>query len=281
MLGDFLPREMFKESAASTLFLLSWIYTVLGIVIARIIFPTDPSLAGVAFTCMLLLSDKKIVDLVDNISPGEGDLKSFLIYHAPKYVQIMLAIFMGVLTIHIVASIMMPSYQTNELFKMQLGVTNDDAPSTGMAENVLMSIFINNTTVLLVIFAISMFIRGGGLFLFIWNASTWGTIFGYVSIKATTIPSLYPFVSVAFFLAMLLIFSMPHMLLEIYAYTTAIGAGRSAFISDIAAGRKKDLKKVVLLVIIAILLLLVAACIESYLIEANISGLIRNFVARL
>jgi uncharacterized membrane protein SpoIIM required for sporulation len=276
MLGDFLPRKMFDEP--DTLFLLAWIYTVIGIIIARITFPADPSLAGVAFTCLLLLSDKRILKKIEGIDlPAKKSLTEFIRNDMITFGSLMMAIFFGIFSVHMVASILLPSYQTSGLFGTQISAMNATAPQAG----VFPWIFMNNTVVLLVIFALSMFIRGGGLFLIAWNASVWGTAFGVISLRAATMPSSYPFFSVIAFIILLLLFSLPHMLLEIFAYTNGMAAGRSAYISDLVSG-KKNLKRAVLLVLISICLIFAGACIEAYLMEGvNAMDFITDFVSRL
>ena len=74
---------------------------------------------------------------------------------------------------------------------------------------------------MVVIFFTALLIGDGGLFLLVWNASVWGTIFAILAKAASSVAGKNPFI----YFILILLTVLPHMLLEAMSYFSAAGSG--------------------------------------------------------
>lgn len=231
MVLEHIFSEEMLERRPFIAFLLGIGYSILGIILAKLLFPKDPALVAVAFTSLLLLPELyKIFSIEakqERADKGRvtwrdlwnDDSDIFLIY---------VFMFIGILLTYSVATILLPSFTTNTLFEQQLAIRggySGAAMATGQAieftSGLYWSLLKNNFKVMFVIFIIALLTGDGAIFLITWNASVWGTIFGITAKHAALVAGVNPFV---YFFIVIGIVSV-HMLLEAASYFCAAIAG--------------------------------------------------------
>lgn len=261
-------EQIFKaswiEKKPSSAFLLGVVYSLLGIVSARLIFGSSTGLMAVAFTSILLIpSLNSLLQYEENVEIRE---KKFNILHLLKDHKDIFAIyffmFLGVFLVYALTAVVLPNQLTVQLFPAQLrvaGITGE-----AYAFGTFWSLVSNNILVLFVCLALSL-IYGAGAILFItWNATVWGIIFGYIARESALMEGANPFVS--FFI--ILLPSLPHLITEAVSYFSAAIVGG---VVSKAALREKIFSKrfyhvltdALIFLVIAIILVLVAGGIEA------------------
>lgn len=250
-------------------FLLGIGYSIIGILIARLLFPADPALVAVAFISIFLLPElRKIFALEERQERKE---KRFSWKHLWKddrdVITTYMALFLGIFITYAVLTIWLPAFSVNTLFQQQLAYRG--AVGYAAIDSALFtSIFSNNLLVLAAIFFIGLVAGDGASFLVTWNASVWGTIFGAVAREGAGFMGLGP---VALLLVVLVIVT-PHMILEGLSYVMAAISG-SVISKDIESEKleSKAFKEVftynVFLLIAAIAVLLIGVLVESWVLE--------------
>ena len=192
-------------------------YGIIGIGIAVLLFPEDPAIVAVAI--ISLIAYPTISSLMTSEEKIESKKKEFNILvfmkdHRNIFIVYIL-LFIGILLTFSIFSIMLPTLATNHIFENQVNVLyGDTTGKAGFFSPLFTNLLTHNFVVLTVIFMTSFLIGDGGLFLIIWNASVWGTIFGTLAKTAALNVNNDPF---AYFLLILSIVT-PHMLLEAFAY---------------------------------------------------------------
>jgi len=246
--------------------LLGFTYAVFGIASALVVFPTDPALAAVAFTSLLLLPSlnnlltqetkqaaaEKNFDLTD---PFKNHKDIFVVYFST---------FLGILLAFSFFSLVLPSISTSQLFSSQIAILG---PAGQAAEpSAFGSIVSNNLMVFVVIFFASFIYGAGSIFVIAWNASVWGVIFAITAQKAAYAAGQNPVVY--FTLTILAVF--PHMFFEAAAYfmVAISGAivGRASLTEKFLSDRfTKVVQDAVVIFFVAVLVLLLAAYIETFI----------------
>ena len=198
-------------------FLIGFVYSIIGIVAAAIIFPRSQGIASIAFLSLLLVpslnSILKIEEIRDTKSRGFS-IKRIFTDHS-DVLQVYLLLFLGIFLAYGLFSIRFPELLVSGLFDSQLriiGITGN----AGAASFDFASIFINNFKVLIIFLVLSLIIGAGSILFLAWNASVWGVIFGYVAVHSGD----------AFNTFALTFFKVaPHMITEASAYFFAIVGG--------------------------------------------------------
>ncbi|HLC66257.1 MAG TPA: stage II sporulation protein M, partial [Candidatus Nanoarchaeia archaeon] len=218
MVLEHLFPEDWLEQKTKFAFLLGAGYSVIGISIAKLLFPTDPALVAVAFTSLIMLPELYKLFGIEQRQLREESSFSLpkLVHDEQDFVRIYLYLFLGILLVYSIATVVLPSFQVNDLFKQQLDMRH----RTGNAvfqHGLFQSILVNNFFVLVACFLLSLISGDGAIFLITWNASVWGTIFGVTARNA----ALNAGVSAVYYLSLVLIIVFPHMLLEALSYILA------------------------------------------------------------
>jgi len=175
-------------------------------------------------------------------------------------------IFIGVLLVFSYFALALPSLATNHIFENQIEVLFGKA--TGMAafdKGFFFDIFLNNAMVLLVIFITSFVLGEGGVFLIVWNASVWGTIFGNIARCGAANVNHNPYI---YFVIIILTVSI-HMLLEAFAY---VGSATTGGVISKALTKEKLLSRrfttitvnTIISLVFAFVILILAAIVETY-----------------
>ena len=244
-------------------FLLGAIYSIIGIISARLIFGSNPGMMTVAFTSMLLIpSLNKLLQDEENVEIREKKLSLKLLFkdHYDIF-EIYIYLFLGIFTVFAFVTLMLPAASAVHLFGPQLkiiGIVGDAINSS-----TVMSILTNNLLVLVVCLVLSLVYGAGSILFITWNATVWGVVFAYM-IKETALansrnPLLYFFLSFLPFL--------PHMLTEAVSYFSAaiVGGVVSKAVLREKVGSKKFnhiMTDAYLLLGISLVVVIIAAIIE-------------------
>ncbi|MFH1072647.1 MAG: stage II sporulation protein M [Nanoarchaeota archaeon] len=270
------------EKKSGITFLLGFIYAELGIISAILIFPEDPSLISIGFISLLILpSLNQLLSMETNQNLREKKLSLRLLFKDHSDIlKVYACLFLGILLAYGLFALLLPNQNTEKLFSTQLDMyyQNRGEAKTAVVGSAFgmfntacsgkscefFSILLNNLKVVLVCLIFSLVYGAGSILFLTWNASVWGTIFGYVTKKSQyIIYNLYYFTT-----TMISVF--PHMITEAMSYLMAVFAG--GIISKAVIREKFDSKKFdhvlldgVIIFGLAILLLFVAAWLEVYL----------------
>ena len=176
-------------------FILGFAYSIIGIGISIILFPEDPAIVAIAFISIMIYPTMnrllKQEEEIEATSP-EFSLTSFFGKHKDIF-KVYILLFLGALLAFSFVSLMLPSLATNHIFKNQIGVLSGAATGKLFDINLFTSLFKNNISVLLLCFIAALIFGDGAIFLIIWNASVWGTIFGNLAKTAALNVSKNPF----------------------------------------------------------------------------------------
>jgi len=205
-------------------FALGIFYSIIGILLAKLLFPQDPALVSVAFIAILMLPELiKLFSLEERREMKQLSMRNLLRMNAP-FIKMYLFLFLGILLVYSVASIALPSLESNVLLREQLEMRESSSNVAGQAyfdSPFFFSILINNVSVMIAIFLLSFLTGDGAIFLITWNASVWGAIFGFTAKNAAAFTGGSP---IGYFLIIMLIV-LPHVILEATAYILAAISG--------------------------------------------------------
>jgi uncharacterized membrane protein SpoIIM required for sporulation len=242
-------------------FVVGFVYSIIGIVAALIIFPSSQGIASIAFLSLLLVpslnSILKIEEIQDTKS-REFSIKRIFKDHS-DVLQVYLLLLIGIFLAYGLFSIKFPNLLVSGLFDSQLrimGITgNASAASFDFT-----SIFINNFKVLAIFLVLSLIIGAGSILFLAWNASVWGVIFGYVAVHSGDAFNTF---------AITLLKVSPHMITEASAYFFAIVAGgimSQAVLREKVGSAKFNyvMKDGALFMAASVLLLVLGAFLEVY-----------------
>jgi len=242
--------EDWLESKGRYAFILGVIYSVVGLLFASILFPTDPALVALAFTSMLLLPEMyKIFSIEERQESMEKKITLGELWKDDiEVVRIYIFMFLGVMLVFSVGALFLDGLQANNIFREQLelrlcneatGANCDlsqltssgnqltgkviDSAKGGMrfSSDLFFSLLSNNFMVLMACFMLALLSGDGAIFLIVWNASVWGTIFGLTARSAALFTGENPLY--LFGLLMLIVF--PHMIIEAISYFLAAISG--------------------------------------------------------
>lgn len=241
-------------------FIIGFVYSLIGILAALIIFPRSQGIASISFLSLLLVpslnSILKIEEIQDTKSSGFS-IKKVLRDHS-DVLQVYLLLFLGIFLAYGLFSIRFPELLVSGLFDSQLRIIG----ITGNAIDGLdfFSIFINNFKVLSIFLILSLIIGAGSILFLAWNASVWGVIFGYIAVHSGDAFNTF---SITFFKV------APHMITEASSYFFAIVAGgimSQAVLREKVGSAKFNyvMKDGFVFMIISIFLLIIGALLEVY-----------------
>jgi len=250
-------------------FLLGLGYTIFGIALAMLLFPNDPALIAVAITAILLLPSLYQLTSIEEQIESEGHALNFrhLWNDNKQIISVYMTIFFGSFLAFAFFALVLPKLATNFLFRQQLEVLYGVGGAT-FSQALFWDLLSNNFKVLLLCFLISLIAGNGSIFLIIWNASVWGTIFGNLAKTAA-----FNIAGSVFFLFLLIMIAvLPHVFLEMLSYILSVISG--TVISDgfakesILSPRMKSVLVFNLAVLgSAILVLILGAIVETFVLN--------------
>jgi hypothetical protein len=245
MVLEHLFPENWLEKKVRYAFIIAVVYATVGIIVARLLFGANSGIVSVIFTSLLLLPylQKMFVkEEREEEHEKKYSLARFtslrLFFKKNQAIRVYLAIFFGIYFTYMAYSFILPQLGLNtfNIFKEQLFI---DPALRGRAYDMsaFFSILVNNWWVLLACFLLSIVSGDGAIFFITWNASSWGTIFGYRALSA----AMYSGESALLYLGAVLLITFPHVLLEGLSYILAAISGN--VISDEIIKAKKDIRK--------------------------------------
>ena len=247
MVLEHLFPENWLEKRVTYAFLIAVIYSTVGIIAARLLFGANSGIVSVIFTSLLILPYlQKMFRKEEREEEREkraslkhmASLKHF--FKNNQLIRVYFSIFLGIYLTYMLYSFILPQLgiDTFNLFKEQLFV---DPALRGRAFDAgfFLSILVNNWWVLLACFLLAIVAGDGAIFFITWNASSWGAIFGYRALSAGLEAGINPL----WFLLLIFIITLPHLILEAGAYILAAISG--GVISDEIIKEKTDIRNFV------------------------------------
>jgi len=236
--------EDWLERKGRYAFILGVAYTVVGVLIASVLFPGDPALVAVAFTSMLLLPELyKVFSIEERRERLEQHVTLKGVWRDDAdVVRIYIFLFLGILLVYAIGTLLLPSFTTNNLFREQLEIRfgqgfAGSAIFGSFSPDLFFSLLSNNFLVLMACFVLALLTGDGAIFLITWNASVWGTIFGLTAKNAAVVSGQHPIL--VFGMVLLIVF--PHMILEGISYFFAAISGsvisKDVLLEDFASSR--------------------------------------------
>jgi len=266
-----LIKSRWLESKPKFAFLLGFFYSMLGILSAKLIFPSSAGAMSVAFTAILLIPSLNQLLAIEEVQEVHERKFSPIQLFKDHYdiLEIYIFVFFGMFTTFLFFSFFFPDSTTLSFFSPQLKVAGISGAATAAAVPVksafFWSILKNNLIVLLVSFGLSLIYGAGSILFLAWNASVWGVIFGFISRQSIQANNLfYGFTNILFP-------SFPHMFTEGLSYFLAAIVGgilSKAIIREKLFSKKFNhvLVDALLVLCIAVVVVAIAAYIEVSLI---------------
>lgn len=224
MVFEHLFPERLLEQKHWTGFVLAAIYSTISIMIARLLFPANSGIVSIVFVSIFLIPYMKRLlweGERKELSEKRLSLRTMLVDNK-QTILVYGAIFLGIYFTYMFYSFLAPylGYDVSSVFREQLSL---ESLRGGVVfdSGTFFSIFLNNWWVLLACFLIALVAGDGAIFFIAWNASTWGTIFGYRAVAA----GLGSGESSLIALLTIIIVTIPHLVLEGGAYILAAIAG--------------------------------------------------------
>lgn len=174
-------RTRWLEQRPLYAFILGLCYSLVGIISAKLIFPTSTSLMAVAFTSILLIpSLNRLLSDEENVEIRENKFSIKMLFKDHKDIfEIYFYMFMGVFLTFGIIAVLLPNTTAVNVFSSQLKVAGITGQATGGFT--ITSIFMNNLLIFGVCFILSLVYGAGSVIFLTWNASVWGAVFGYVA----------------------------------------------------------------------------------------------------
>ncbi|HLC75361.1 MAG TPA: stage II sporulation protein M [Candidatus Nanoarchaeia archaeon] len=244
-------------------FLLGLLYTILGVVSARLVFRSSSGIMSVAFTSILLipsLAELLRIEANQALRSYDFSLKRLWNDHSDIFAVYMF-LFLGIFVAYSFTTLLIPQADVGQLFTAQLNAAG--LRGFAVVDAQLVSIVLNNVLIFVVSFLLSLIYGAGAVIFLVWNASVWGVVFSLFVRKAALAGGVDPVVAYAQDLLPFL----PHMVTEGAAY---VGAAMVGGIVSKAVLREKPFTKrfnYVLLdalafLVLGIILVVVAGVIE-------------------
>lgn len=272
VLEHIVPEEWLERKSYFAL-LIGAGYSIIGIVLAGILFPADPALPAVAFTSLLLLPELYHMFSIEErqqVREKRWGLRRFWKDNG-DFFRVFLFLFLGILVVYSLAAIFLDGLAVNTLFREQIALRGPGFAAAGHAaagEGLFWRLLSNNLMVLAAIFIVALIAGDGAIFLIVWNASVWGTIFGVTARNAAFFAQSEPL----WFFLIILLTVLPHMLLEASAYILAAMAGglisKGAVREGVRGARfGKLFKENALILVLAIAVLVFGAFVETVVLQ--------------
>ncbi len=277
MLARIYPHDYVLNRPAMGI-LLGFLFSIVGIGLTALFFKQDPAIVTVAFTSLLLYPTiKALIDQEKGNLERETRAEDFFLFGMHRRVlSLYLFIFLGVLLGYSFFSLFLPSLATNALFESQISVLYGSVGKAAVfSPDLFLNLFSHNLQVLLLAFVTALLLGDGAIFLLVWNASVWGTIFGNLASTAAVTGSLNP----AVLFGIILLIVLPHTLIEAASYILAAISGgiTSDFILSSKATRfQKLILRSMIILVAAVGVLAVGMFVEQYVLANN--GLYRNII---
>jgi len=181
------PRK--AEDKPLHVFLISLLFSFIGLFLAYNLFPSQSSILSVAFVTIFFVpffqrlfsvEEAKDVEIARRKVPQKTTWSNNFVVRHKKVVFAYTAFFMGVILVYSFAFIFFPSIR--DLFALQMDwfrVQGIAAIQPGSFERY----FFNNTQVMVLFFILSVLFGAGAIFILVWNASVIAVFLGIIANK--------------------------------------------------------------------------------------------------
>ncbi len=202
-------------------FFLGFLYSIIGLISARLIFPSSVGLMSVAFTSILLIpSLNLLLRMEENVEIRENKLHLKQLFSDHKDIfKVYIFMFLGIFLAYSLISLLFSEFTIERLFTAQL--KSAGISGFALAQDPLIRLILNNLLVFVVCFILSLVYGAGSLLFLTWNASVWGIVFGFFVRQSTEVTGANPIIQ---FWASFIPF-LPHMITEAVAYISAAIVG--------------------------------------------------------
>lgn len=265
--------EDWLERKGRYAFILGVVYSIIGILIATVLFPGDPALVAVAFTSMLLLPELyKIFSIEERQESMEQKVGIRALWRDDiEVVRIYIFLFLGILLVYSVSAMVLPQLQANTLFKSQLEIRFGQGfagNATGLFSGLFWDLLSNNFMVLIACFILALLTGDGAIFFITWNASVWGTVFGITAKGAGAFAGTHPL----FYFAVIMLIVFPHMILEAISYFLSAISGsvisKDVILEEFASDRFLEVFGFNLyLLLFGLVFLVLGALVETFVLQ--------------
>jgi uncharacterized membrane protein SpoIIM required for sporulation len=254
------------EKRGINVFLLAVVYTFIGIICARLVFPQSTGLMSVAFASILLIPSLGfMLQAEENVEIREKKFSVRLLFKDHKDIfKIYLALFLGIFFAYSLTALLW----SNEAIRQYFTAQAETAGLLGSASSPysVSALITNNLLVLVVCFLLSIIYGSGAVLFLTWNASVWGVVFGFIARQSASLSNQNLLTA---FVTTLLPF-LPHMITEAVSYISAAivgGVVSKAVLREQLFSRKFHhiITDAVMLLVIGIVLVILAALMEVYL----------------
>ncbi len=267
MVFEQLFRARWIERRPLSAFVLGALYTIMGVLSAYAIFPEENvGMMSLAFISILLIpSLNQLLSIEESEDVREKKFSLRLLFHDHRDIfEIYLFIFLGVLLTFAAFTILLPDLTVHQLFSSQLRPRFGNIGQAFGAAG-FWSILGNNFVVMIIALVLSLAYGAGSILFLVWNASVWGSIFGYIARTSALIVNQNPLQ----YFAITFVKVFPHMIVEASSYFFAVIAG--GVISKAIIRETKDPRKFnhvftdgLIFFGIALILLVIGALLEVY-----------------
>ncbi len=264
--------EDWLEHKGRYAFVLGVVYSIIGLLLASILFPGDPALVAVAFTSLLLLPELyKIFSIEERQESMEQRVSLPTLWRDDiEIVRIYVFMFLGILLVYSLGTMILPSLQANNLFREQLEIRFGQgfAGNAIVGGGLFLDLLSNNFLVLIACFVIALLTGDGAILLITWNASVWGSIFGVTAKMAAAFAGANTF----FFFGTIMLVVFPHMMLEALSYFLAAIAGsvisKDVILEQFASSRFLEVFGFNLyLLLFGLIFLVLGALVETFVLQ--------------
>ena len=249
MVLEHLFPEDWLERKHRYAFLLAVVYSTVAIILARLLFAANSGIVSVIFASLLLMPymEKLLVrEERKELKEHSFKLHRFFVDNR-EAITVYAVLFAGIYLTYMLFTFLWPFLtqwlpfffgNTNvaSVFREQLAL--DGLKGSAFSGQTFLSIFLNNWWVLLACFLVALVAGDGALFFVAWNASSWGSIFGFRAFEAAMNGGAY---SAWANLAIILLVTAPHVILEAGAYILAAIAG--GVLSDDITSKREAMSK--------------------------------------
>jgi len=162
-------------------FILGLCYSIIGIGIAVIFFPEDPTLVSLAFISLIIYPTvNSLMKQEEELEAEKEDKNVFMFFRDHNNIfKVYAFLFLGLFIGYAIFSMILPSLAANHLFEAQLEPYKKHVGNAiAFDQYTFQGIFSNNLSVMILCFLSAFIIGDGAIFFIAWNASVWGTIFG-------------------------------------------------------------------------------------------------------
>jgi uncharacterized membrane protein SpoIIM required for sporulation len=255
-------------------FLLGFIYSIVGVISAKLIFGANPGMMTVAFTSILLVPSLNTLLAVEENQARSRDrywvLKQLWVDHN-DIVEVYFFMFFGIFFTFATIAFIFPEEGVIRFFEPMfeiIGISGSAASITGWAAETagptILSIFLNNFIVTIVCLLLSLIYGAGAIIFITWNAVVWGVVIGFFAKQALlSTAGVNP---ITIFLSTVLPF-FPHMIMESLPYFTAAIVGgivsKAAIREELFSPRFNEIvKDGTIVMLLSLIVLFLAAVIE-------------------